>query len=153
MRVPSRETPNHPLVIWTRRGEHGEEALARSSSTDTKSVSNTYAQSSTYPRAAFHPSENCTIFRGKSCIFPTVTRKLDERGGFLVSKTLSLSFFEKNFNIETMDNLSSGSSRCTNIREFHDICHIKGAVLSPPRILGASLPLDVCAPLKRSGFH
>lgn len=107
MRVPSRETPNHPLVIWTRRGEHGEEALARSSSTDTKSVSNTYAQSSTYPRAAFHPSENCTIFRGKSCIFPTVTRKLDERGGFLVSKTLSLSsFFEKNFNIETMDNLS-----------------------------------------------
>lgn len=52
----------------------------------------------------------------------------------------SLSLFEKSFNIETMDDdpLVHSSSRRTNIREFHDICRIKGAVLSDTRRLFAS---------------
>lgn len=104
--------------------------------------------------SASHPLENCTIFRGNRVSFPT--RKLDERRRFperSFENSVFFFAFRKKILISKRWMISLLAFRCTNIREFHDICRIKGAVLSPSRILGASLPLDVCAPLKRSGFH
>lgn len=95
----------------------------------------------------FAPSGKLYHLPRKSRIFafPDSDAKIGRAEGFFprFENTLSLSslsLFEKSFNIETMDDdpLVHSSSRRTNIREFHDICRIKGAVLSDTRRLFAS---------------
>lgn len=104
--------------------------------------------------SASHPLENCTIFRGNRVSSQRENWMSGEDSSNDPSRTLFFFFaFRKKILISKRWMISLLAFRCTNIREFHDICRIKGAVLSPSRILGASLPLDVCAPLKRSGFH